>query len=240
MSGPDVATAVILLTMAVWFARLVAERVPATWPHSLVYVLPAAVVGIGLGIVTHATTYLWRWVGLDVTVPVTVVALGVLTAAVGRWRGLSWTLALWLGGALVLIGLVTLPSVLGAPRLLDDAGARLHECVTSRSRWVPTGDYWDGGGAVVFVQVVANVALFVPLGMGVALLSSRPRWRLALGSAVLLSVAVETFQAVFTARVCAPVDVMSNTLGGVFGCGLCVLALGVARARHPEIADRPV
>ena len=231
MSGPDLATTVILLTMAVGFARLVAERVPATWPRTLAYLLPAAVVGIALGIGTEATTYLWRWVGLDVAVPVVVVVLGLLAVAVGRLRGLSWTLALWLGGAFVLIGLVTLPSALGAPRLLDDGGARLHECLTRRSRWFPTGEYWDGGTTVVLVQAVANVALFMPLGMGLGLLRARPRWLLA-RAPPLLSMAIETFQALFTARVCAPNDVMCNALGGVLGFGLSLLALRIARAHH--------
>lgn len=239
MSRPDLATTIILLTMAVGFGRLVAERVPATWPRSLVYLLPTAVVGIALGIGTRATTYLWRWVGLDVGVPIAVLVLGLLAAAVGRQRGLSWTLALWLGGALVLIGLVTLPSSLGAPRLLDDGGARLYECVTRRSRWFPTGEYWDGGTTVVLVQAVANVALFVPFGMGLGLLRARPRWLLALAPPLLTSMAIETFQALFTARVCAPNDVMCNALGGLLGFCLSVLVLHVARARHRAVSEPP-
>lgn len=238
MSGADLATAVILLTMAVWFARLLAERVPATWPHSLAYLLPVAVVGIFLGILTQATTYLWRWVGLDLTVPIAVVVLGLLTVGVGRWRGLSWALASWIGGSLVLIALVTLPSVIGAPHLLGNAGPRLHRCVTSRSRWLPTGEYWDGGTTLVLVQAVANVALFMPLGAGVAFLRARPRWLLALATPLLLSMSIETFQALFTARVCAPNDVLCNTLGGVLGFALSGLALVVVRTHHREAADR--
>ena len=239
MTRSDLATTAIMLTMALGFGRLVAERVPATWPHSLAYLLPAAVVGIAVGVGTDATTYLWRWVGLDVAVPIVVVVLGLVTVAVGRRCGLSWVHALWLGGALVLIGVVTLPSMLGAPRLLDDGGARLHTCLTTRSRWFPTGEYWDGGTTVVVVQAVANVALFMPLGMGVALLRARPRWLLALAPPLLTSVAIETFQALFTARVCAPNDVMCNTLGGLLGFGVCGLALGVARDHHPEVSDLP-
>ncbi|MEO9152604.1 MAG: VanZ family protein, partial [Lapillicoccus sp.] len=163
--------------------------------------------------------------------------LGLLVAGVGHWRGLSWLLALCIGGALVLIGFVTLPSGLGAPHLLDDAGARLHACLTTRSDWLPTGEYWDGGTTVIVVQTVANVALYAPLGMGVALLNTRPRWLLAVAPPLLLSMVIETFQAMFTARVCAPIDVISNALGGVLGFALCGLLLVVARAHHPDHAD---
>lgn len=236
MTVHDLATVGILLAMAVLFGRLVGERVPGTWPRVLRVLLPVAAVGAVVGVVTDASTYLWRWAGLDVTVPVVVVVLGLVILVVGRRAGLSWPTALWLGGSIVLIGMTTLPSELGSPHLLADAGARLNECVTKPSRWLPTGEYRDGGTTVLVVQVVSNIALFVPLGAGVALVRSRPWW-LAVVPPLLVSVGIETFQAMFTARVCAPIDVMTNALGGAAGFSLCLLSLAVERRRHPAESE---
>ena len=75
------------------------------------------------------------------------------------------------------------------------------------------------------VQVAANVVLFVPLGLLVALLLPRRRMWLVAPGALLVSVAIETVQALLL-----PVrwggdvtDVIANTAGGLLGLAIAVL-----------------
>ncbi|SDX17099.1 VanZ like family protein [Arthrobacter sp. cf158] len=75
--------------------------------------------------------------------------------------------------------------------------------------------------ADVGVEFVANIALFVPLGLLVRLL--RPTlwnwWPVAL-LAVVSSVAIEVLQLVIPGRVTALSDVIANTLGALAGLAL--------------------
>ncbi|MEP6797157.1 MAG: VanZ family protein [Lapillicoccus sp.] len=61
-----------------------------------------------------------------------------------------------------------------------------------------------------------NVALFAPLGVGIAA-ATRRRGLGWVAVAVLLSAGVEAYQAVFTSRVCSTVDVATNTVGVLVG-----------------------
>lgn len=95
-------------------------------------------------------------------------------------------------------------------------------------------DALDGEGGLRFAvaELIGNVLLFVPLGMAL-------RWRLpsfgivrVTGVAMLISIAVETLQAVLaTGRWATTTDVITNTVGGLIGA----IAGGIwlRRAQHP-------
>ena len=76
-----------------------------------------------------------------------------------------------------------------------------------------------------------NVALFVPLGLFLALLLRRPA--LATVAAVALSVGIECYQASLTTRVGAFADVVANGLGALVGAALATVLLVVLPVRQP-------
>jgi glycopeptide antibiotics resistance protein len=87
---------------------------------------------------------------------------------------------------------------------------------------------------VDFVQTVANVLLFVPLGLLVALLLPlRLMWVVAAGG-LALSVAIELAQAAFLpVRHGAELpDIIANTAGSLIGLGIALLA----RRRSSKVA----
>ena len=230
----DFGALVVLLTLAVWFAWLLRGRSPRTWPWSLVLLLPVAVALAVTAIDDGSPVYLWRFISLDEpVVPGLVVAVSLLAALVLRLRHRPWTSALWVGASLLLVGLATVPSQAGRPSLSSDPAARLRACVADPQHWLPPG-LSTVGVSQLTAETLPNVALFVPLGVGIALVMGRSAWGWVLGAAA-LSMVIESYQAVLTTRVCSPVDVMANSLGAVLGYVLGVLALGMARRLHRDV-----
>lgn len=74
-------------------------------------------------------------------------------------------------------------------------------------------------------EVLANLALFVPLGIYLRLLLNRWRWPLVILGGAALSTAFEGAQFVLALGRSDSTDVVSNTLGAVVGAGLAALAL---------------
>lgn len=82
------------------------------------------------------------------------------------------------------------------------------------------------------IEFTANIALFVPFGVIVALRLPRHRWMLTVVIAAAVSIAVELAQGVFlTARVPALSDVIANTAGGFIGALLVRLIWSLRRRR---------
>lgn len=79
-------------------------------------------------------------------------------------------------------------------------------------------------------QVVYNIVLFVPLGFLVFLLFSGKGWIIPF----LLSVCVESLQYVTGTGLCEFDDVFNNTLGGLIGFGLAMIAVRL----FPKTRDR--
>jgi glycopeptide antibiotics resistance protein len=116
---------------------------------------------------------------------------------------------------------VLLALVLGWPTPVDAPVAgtlrgllvRLHELGVPA--WVTYGK----------VEFGANIALFVPLGLLLALLLRRRHWWLAAVSGLGLSLLAEIGQAALRPhRLGSLRDVLANTLGTVIGAGLVALA----------------
>ncbi|CAD5999837.1 VanZ family protein [Agreia sp. COWG] len=81
------------------------------------------------------------------------------------------------------------------------------------------------------VEFVANIVMFVPLGLFFVLLVSRSRWWLAVLLCVATSVAIELWQGAFLpTRVADLGDIVANSSGGILGVclGLIVMSLSLA------------
>lgn len=91
---------------------------------------------------------------------------------------------------------------------------------------------WTGGASFGYgwVEFAANVALFVPLGALLTLLTRRPWHGAAL--ALALSVAAELTQLAVPGRVASPRDVLANVLGATLGAGAAWLFVTPRRARR--------
>ena len=89
-----------------------------------------------------------------------------------------------------------------------------------------------GLGWVTYTQLesAANVALFVPLGLLIALLIRTKWWWAVVVGLALLAGGIELGQALFLpGRVPTLDDVLANTTGGVIGVALAALIRGAAR-----------
>lgn len=236
----DVGSVLTLAVLAWLAALLLREKASWTWPRSLLWFGLVALVGSVVAIAGHGSSNLVRFFGSDprVVLAVLVTALAVLLAF--RAAGSTWARGLWFGGCVLLIGWTTLPSQSGPPSLTPYPRGALVACVDDREHWLPPGLSRVAPSQLVS-EFLPNIALFVPLGVGLLLLLSdryrRPlRRKRSLAVLVLVpmltSCAIETYQALFTTRVCAPIDVMANTAGGVLGGLLLVGVLAVLEAEH--------
>jgi glycopeptide antibiotics resistance protein len=93
-------------------------------------------------------------------------------------------------------------------------------------------------------EYLANVALFVPVGLFLLLLFGTRFWWLALGAAIVMTSAIETAQRSIPGRVPDERDLAANTMGAVVGIAVgVVLTLPATlrrarrkRERRPETA----
>jgi glycopeptide antibiotics resistance protein len=66
-------------------------------------------------------------------------------------------------------------------------------------------------------EYLANIALFVPVGLFLLLLFGSRLWWLALAAAIFLTSSIETVQRVVPGRVSDDRDIAANTIGAVAG-----------------------
>lgn len=99
----------------------------------------------------------------------------------------------------------------------------------------------SGFGWVTYTQLesFANVVLFVPFGLLIALLVPTRWWWLVVVGLVAVAAAIELGQALFLpGRVASADDVLANSTGGVVGVVLAAIIRGVPwairRARRSE------
>jgi hypothetical protein len=124
--------------------------------------------------------------------------LASLVAALGLWVALAGVAALTLFGT-------------------QGAGA------DPRLELDPLAGAWGWSG-IAWRPVVDNVALFVPVGAGLAAVLRRRSVIVPLAVAAGLSLAVETFQwAVPSGRIANSADVVANTIGAAIGILLAVM-----------------
>lgn len=102
--------------------------------------------------------------------------------------------------------------------------------------WLRDGLGLTGFGAG-WVEFVANVALFLPLGLLLTLCVRRP-WVGFVG-AVALSAAAEFVQLMIPGRVASLRDVVANALGAAVGALIAWLIIAIARSRAARGPVRP-
>jgi glycopeptide antibiotics resistance protein len=81
------------------------------------------------------------------------------------------------------------------------------------------------------VEFLANVAMFLPLGLFLLLLLGRGRWWLAILFGVGLTVTIEFVQQFLPSRVSDPRDLAANSIGVTLGV-LAALVVTAAKARR--------
>jgi glycopeptide antibiotics resistance protein len=89
------------------------------------------------------------------------------------------------------------------------------------------------------VEFLANIGLFVPVGVFLLLLVGARLWPVALGLGVVLTSVIENVQRGIPGRVPDPRDVVANSLGTVVGVALAlVLTLPATLRRRREARAR--
>jgi glycopeptide antibiotics resistance protein len=89
------------------------------------------------------------------------------------------------------------------------------------------------------VEFMANIAMFVPVGVFFLLLFGRRQWWLGMLMSFVMTVGIETAQHWIPGRVSDVGDVVSNTAGGVIGV-LFALVITAPAARRRRRAARLV
>ena len=133
----------------------------------------------------------------------------------------------WVGGILAIYGL-------GAAAILltPVSFASVVHAIGRAVRAVPGLGFFGSG----WIEFVANIALFVPLGFLLSLVVRRPWVGALLG--LLLSVSVELVQLVIPDRQATIRDVLSNAIGAAIGA-LLAWAI-VLRRRRGNAEEGPV
>ncbi|PIO52004.1 VanZ family protein [Leucobacter sp. OAMLP11] len=85
---------------------------------------------------------------------------------------------------------------------------------------------FDASLTTMQIEDLANIALFVPLGLAVAAVLPRRAWWFALPICVAATAAIELSQSVIPGRVPDLSDVVLNAVGAAIGCAI----LGIRRA----------
>jgi glycopeptide antibiotics resistance protein len=88
-------------------------------------------------------------------------------------------------------------------------------------------------------EYLANIALFVPVGLFLLLLFGSRLWWLALAAAIVLTSSIETVQRAVPGRVSDERDIAANTIGAVVGIVLgAVLTFPATLRRWLDDEDR--
>ncbi len=116
------------------------------------------------------------------------------------------------------VGLVTLTPASGQPDY-----AALAERVLARLERYRGLDPVTARMSVERVEFLANVALFVPVGVFVLLLFGSRLWWVAIAGSIALTSAIETAQRSIPGRVSDPRDVLANSAGSLIGVLLALV-----------------
>ena len=100
--------------------------------------------------------------------------------------------------------------------------------------FVPTGE----AGASAPLEVLANILLFVPFGLYLGLLAPTWRWWKPTAAFVVASLVLEATQHLLSTGSFDTTDIIINTVGGLAGVGLLVLARRRLQARTTVVVTR--
>lgn len=114
----------------------------------------------------------------------------------------------WVLGATLTYLLAVCAFTLGPQPLNADASSALgHALQDGAPRWLTYAS----------LELIANVAMFVPLGIGMMLLCRAERYLVPVGIGLAISASIEIIQHLLPDRVPDIWDVMANTLGAMVG-----------------------
>ena len=127
------------------------------------------------------------------------------------------------------VGLVTLTPAEDQPDYASLAGRLL-----ARLQLYPDLDPLTSRLSIERIEFLANIGLFVPLGMFLLLVGTR-HWFAALAAGIVLTSMIEAVQREIPGRVSDPRDVAANSIGMFVGVALAVvLTLPAALRRRRE------
>ena len=130
------------------------------------------------------------------------------------------------------VGVVTLTPGSGTPDYYD-----LARRVLARLQRYPDLDPLTSRLSIERIEFLANVGLFVPLGVFLLLLAGSRFWWVALAAGIVLTNMIEQVQKEIPGRVSDPRDVAANSIGMFIGIALAiVLTLPAALRRRRERA----
>jgi len=204
----------------------VALRDRLRWSPWVVGLILGAVVVAGVVLAGTRSTAPLLWAVRDGGVSMVALLLvgGLLFAGLLRVCRLGWLCALLIAEAVTLIAAVSWVPREASIDWASPNTERLDACVTTARSWRTYGLYG------IFYDALPNLVLYVPLGMALAATLTRRRW-VALLVGLVLTVATESYQALFTDRSCAGNDVITNLAGTAVGIGI-VLALETVAGRR--------
>lgn len=116
------------------------------------------------------------------------------------------------------VGLVTLTPASAQPNY-----SALAERVLARLESYPDLNPVTARLSVERVEFLANIGLFVPVGVFVLLLFGSRLWWVAIAGGIALTSAIETAQRSIPGRVSDPRDVLANSAGAVIGVVLALV-----------------
>lgn len=129
------------------------------------------------------------------------------------------------------VGLVTLTPGSDQPDYYDFATR-----VLARMQRYPELDPLTYRLSVERIEFLANIGLFVPLGVFLLLLVGTRLWWVALAAGIVLTSMIETVQQEIPGRVSDPRDVAANSIGMFLGIFLAVLLTLPATLRRNRAA----
>jgi VanZ family protein len=128
------------------------------------------------------------------------------------------------------IGLVTLTPGVDQPDYSSLAGR-----VLARLERYPDLDPLTSRLSVPRIEFLANIGLFVPLGIFLLLLVGTRLWMVAFAAGIVITSMIETVQRSIPGRVSDPRDVAANSFGMFIGIAVAlVLTLPAAMRRRRE------
>ena len=140
---------------------------------------------------------------------------------------LVWVLAVGYGAVLAVVAFWPTPIDQPVAGLLDRVIGALHE------RGMPAFIDYD------FVEFVANVALFVPIGIAFGLALPTRWWLAMLLSGPVLSAAIEVAQReLLSERYASVADVVANTVGATLGVGVALAVRASVAYRDRRLIAR--
>ena len=116
--------------------------------------------------------------------------------------------------------------------------AKVTGLVGIMARWVADAGIASYERSAFVLEILANVALFVPIGLLLVLAWPRLRLWQAVLIGALMSVLIETVQGVMPSRFPTVSDVIANTTGTLIGVAIVTFILYLAGVGRPPAARR--